>query len=139
VPLIRLNCWLLGAVLGVAFVLKLMAPRPQTQGTVTWGCGYTAPSPRMQYTASSFADWLVSLFSTMLRPRAKVPTLNETFPLSSHFESHVPEVVLDLGVFPVVRWLANAATWFRRVQPGNIHLYIVYVLAALVVMLLVWH
>ena len=139
VPLIRLNYGLLGAVLGVAFVLKLMAPRPQTEGAVTWDCGYAAPSPRMQYTASSFADWLVSLFSTMLRPRVKVPTFTETFPLDSHFESHVPEVVLDLGVLPVVRWLANAATWFRRVQPGNIHLYIVYILAALVVMLVVWH
>jgi hydrogenase-4 component B len=28
----------------------------------TWGCGYVAPTPRMQYTSSSFAQMLVGLF-----------------------------------------------------------------------------
>ncbi|MEI6828113.1 MAG: proton-conducting transporter membrane subunit, partial [Desulfuromonadales bacterium] len=31
--------------------------------TVTWGCGYQRPTPRMQYSASSFAEMLTSLFA----------------------------------------------------------------------------
>lgn len=36
--------------------------------TTTWGCGYAAPTPCMQYTASSFADMIVDLFAGILRP-----------------------------------------------------------------------
>jgi hydrogenase-4 component B len=34
--------------------------------SVTWGCGYTAPSPRMQYTASSFTEHLARVFEPIL-------------------------------------------------------------------------
>ena len=138
-PLIGANCGLLVVGLGAALLLKQMTRRTQTARAGTWDCGYAAPSPRMQYTASSFSEWLVSLFSMILRPRAKLPTITASLPSNSQFESHVPEVVLELAVFPVVRWLASTASRFRRVQPGNIHLYIVYILTALVVMLVVWH
>jgi len=34
--------------------------------SVTWGCGYTAPSPRMQYTGSSFAEQFARIFESFL-------------------------------------------------------------------------
>ena len=137
--LMRVNCALLAVSLAVAFILKRVAPRARTARTLTWDCGYIAPSARMQYTASSFADGLVALFSVFLRPRAATPKLSEPFPPKSHFESHVPEVVLDLVVLPAVRALVRAASWFRRIQAGQINIYIIYVLVALVMMLVVWH
>ncbi len=137
--LMRINCALLVVSLVVAFILKRVAPPARTARALTWDCGYSAPSARMQYTASSFADGLVALFSVFLRPRAVTPTLAEPFPPKSHFESHVPEVVLDLVVLPALRGLARAAYWFRRIQAGRIHIYIIYILVALVMMLVVWH
>jgi hydrogenase-4 component B len=137
--LLRVNCALLAVSLAVAFILKQLTPRARTARALTWDCGYSAPSARMQYTASSFADGLVALFSMFLRPRAATPTLTEPFPPKSYFESHVPEVVLDLVVLPALRGLARAAYWFRRIQAGRIHIYIIYILVALVAMLVVWH
>jgi hydrogenase-4 component B len=106
--------------------------------TVTWDCGYAAPTARMQYTASSFGEWLVALFSVFLQPQTKSEELTQPFPPTTHFETHVPEVVLDLAVLPGLRSLARAAQWFRWIQEGRIHLRIVYILVALVVMLIVW-
>jgi hypothetical protein len=104
----------------------------------TWGCGYQATTVRMQYTASSVADWVVGLFGMVLRPRVRAPQISGPFPASSRFESHVPEVVLDLGILPLGRLLSRAAGWFRWIQHGSVHLYVLYVLAALVSMLFLW-
>ncbi len=142
VPFVALtwaNFVLLVTLLVVALVIRRWVPKPQVASGPTWDCGYVAPTPRMQYTASSIAEWLVGLFSAFLRPRTTSVELTETFPNSSHFESHVPEVVLDLAVLPTLRWLLSTANWFRWIQPGRTHLYVVYILVALIVMLFVWH
>lgn len=41
-------------------ILRALRGRPVTQAAPTWGCGYAAPTARMQYTASAFAWSLVS-------------------------------------------------------------------------------
>ena len=42
---------------------------------VTWGCGYTAPSPRMQYTGSGFVEQFARIFDSILpaQRRDKLP------------------------------------------------------------------
>jgi len=95
---------------------------------VTWDCGYAAPTARMQYTASSFADWLVGMSAIVLRPRVRAAEVSGSFPALSRFESHVPDVVLDLWTMPVGRALARVAGWFRFIQHGSVHLYVLYVL-----------
>jgi hydrogenase-4 component B len=44
----------------------------------TWACGYVAPTARMQYTASSFAQMMVDLFAWVLRPRVHRPAVSGT-------------------------------------------------------------
>ncbi len=102
----------------------------------TWDCGYAAPTARMQYTSSSFAAILVELFSGVLRPETHAPHVEGIFPRSSGFHSHVPEVVLDRAVTPAFRLVGRALTSFRWVQRGSAHLYVLYVVLAIVVSLL---
>jgi hydrogenase-4 component B len=103
---------------------------------VTWDCGYADPSSRMQYTTSSFADSVVRLFSWALRPDFHLPQLATLFPASASFSSHVPDTILDRGVLPVSRRMGRIFLWFRWVQRGNVHLYLLYVLATLLFTLL---
>jgi hydrogenase-4 component B len=61
---------------------------------VTWACGYTAQSTRMQYTASSFSAQLISLFEGFLPllRREKLPT--DVFPRErSHIATHNVDAV----------------------------------------------
>src|SRR5262249_20311897 len=67
---VSLMSLLLAAGLCVASALLWFLVRARnTEQALTWGCGYVAPTPRMQYTSSSFAQMLVSLFGWALRPR----------------------------------------------------------------------
>jgi hydrogenase-4 component B len=49
--------------------------RPAARQSVTWGCGYTAATPRMQYTGSSFASSFARVFDAFLPAvsREKLP------------------------------------------------------------------
>jgi hydrogenase-4 component B len=102
----------------------------------TWGCGYIAPTPRMQYTSSSFAQMLVGLFSWALRPHTRRPRHLTLFPQKSAFHSAVPETVLDEAVLPAFRFGAWLFSWFRVFQQGNIQGYLLYIFLALIALLL---
>ncbi|HET9553724.1 MAG TPA: proton-conducting transporter membrane subunit [Anaeromyxobacteraceae bacterium] len=59
-----------GLVLLVAALAALRAwllRGPPAPAGVTWGCGYGAPTPRMQYTGASFSAQLAGLFDAVLR------------------------------------------------------------------------
>ncbi len=119
-------------------VIGWLAPRARRKAVPTWDCGYAAVTPRMQYTASSFAEMLVRFFASVLRPQRKEPDLAPVFLGATRFSTHVPEVVLDLMVLPVLRQLTRARSWFLWLQTGSVQLYVLFVLAALVVMLAIW-
>lgn len=100
---------------------------PEDRGP-TWGCGYLAPSPRMQYTASSFAQLLVTLFSGILRTSIHLPRIRQVLPEQSRFSSHVPEAVLDLVVEPALERLNERMVPIRRLQSGLLQQYVLYIL-----------
>ena len=118
------------------FVMQRMKSLPRHE-SVTWDCGYLAPSPRMQYTASSFADMLVRLTSSILRPQRHDPRVTGLFPKSVHCETHVPEVLLELCYLPFIRRAQLMISPLRKLQHGQLNLYVLYILLSLV-LLLIW-
>jgi hypothetical protein len=123
----------------VAFVALILYGRLRRSfaGVGTWDCGYAAPSAKMQYTASSFAETLVNMFSFALRPERHVPKLHATFPRSEGFHSHGPDTVLDRIVLPSSRTLGRAFLRLRFIQRGNVQAYLFYILVTLM-LLFVW-
>lgn len=97
----------------------------------TWDCGYAVPTPRMQYTAGSFAGIITGWFSWILRPHRHSHPLRENFPAQASFEEHTPETVLEHVIEPAgtgVMWLS---TTVRRLQHGRLQAYIFYLLVGL--------
>ena len=121
-------------VVGVA--LRARLGRGAAAPGSTWGCGYAAPTPRMQYTSSSFAEMLVGMFGWVLRPRTRKPAGLPLFPREAAFRSEVPDAVLDEVVVPVFRTGARLFSRFRVFQQGNIRIYVLYIFLALIVLLL---
>lgn len=119
----------LAAMVGAGWWLRRLLPRRGPPvWTETWGCGYARPTPRMQYTAASFAAPLVVAFGTV----AGVHVTREP----GHFHTHATDVVLDRVVFPL--WI-RVRTWALTVRPmqqGRLWLYLLYLLGALLVLLL---
>jgi hydrogenase-4 component B len=135
--------WLagLGAALGGAVIAAFMVCeiwlRPGRAPKVgTWDCGYARPSPRMQYTSSSFADMLVRLFRGVLRPRSETPDLNGLFPKPSQFRSIVEDVVLFRLILPTIKALKQLAGRTHFIQRGQMQNYVLYIFATVVILLL---
>jgi hydrogenase-4 component B len=136
--MVSLMAVLLVLLLGVVALLyrRRLGTSPVTTAE-TWGCGYLAPTPRMQYTSSSFAAMLVSLFGGLLRPHVRQPVIDSHFPRVATFRSHIPEAVLDLVFLPALRSADERLSLLRKLQNGKLPLYILYIVVTLVV-LMVW-
>ena len=86
-------CRGLALALGVG-LLVAWRRRATARASVTWGCGYTAGTARMQYTGGSFSAQLSTLFRPALPvlTREQLPT--EPFPQhASHLSTHHVDAV----------------------------------------------
>jgi hydrogenase-4 component B len=111
------------------------SPGPQ-EDLPTWDCAYSRPTPRMQYTASSFADGLVSGLRFVLWPKAQGGHIRRIFPSPSRFHSQVPDPVLDQVAAPGLRGSVHAMAALRFLQGGDVSIYLLYVLLTLLALLL---
>jgi hydrogenase-4 component B len=102
----------------------------------TWDCGYARPSPRMQYTGSSFSEPIIQLFAWVLRPIRKPVPMPELFPPATNFDADLPDAVLERGLTPTFGAAERAAGWARVLQGGSVQAYLVYILAVLLLLLL---
>jgi hydrogenase-4 component B len=98
---------------------------------VTWDCGYALPTPRMQYTAGSFAGIITEWFAWILRPVRHEHRPTETLPASASFAKHTPETVLEYAVEPAGRVVMQLSTAARRLQHGRVQAYLLYLLVGL--------
>ena len=134
-PLMAANAALAAGILGVAWVLKLRTRRVAPAASLTWDCGYACPSPRMQYTAASFAAPVLDPFRGLLHARIHRKPVAGFFPGSATEDVHFE----DPGE-GAVRWMATAAlvplTRLRGLQRGPVQLYLLYVLVTLLLLLL---
>lgn len=139
-PLMRVSAISAALLLAAVLFATWLSSREKTRGAETrvgtWDCGYAAPTVRMQYTSSSFAEMLVGLLAWALRPRTKPPQLTQIFPTAAAFQSHVPDTVLDLALRPSVALIARFLGSLRTLQHGNVHVYLLYLLATVIALLL---
>jgi hydrogenase-4 component B len=130
---------ILALALGATVAVLALALRARTRGATddvgTWDCGYAAPTARMQYSASSFADSLVGLFAWALRPRVHRPRLGGPFPdPRARFHSEVPEVVLERAITPAFHLAGRLAEAARRVRRPSVNAYLLSVLLGLLLL-----
>ncbi|NCD32418.1 MAG: hydrogenase [Spartobacteria bacterium] len=103
----------------------------------TWGCGYSGDVPRVQYTASSFVQPLSQSFHSLLRTKTKHPLLKGSFPVTSFFSSETKDRCMQGFFVPLFSSLSRLFSRLRIIQHGHVHLYILYIVAALLG-ILIW-
>jgi hydrogenase-4 component B len=103
----------------------------------TWDCGYAWPTPRMQYTAGSFAGIVTEWFGFILRPARHEQRPADAFPTVASYEEHTPETVLERVVEPAGMLVMQVAGVARRLQHGRVQAYLVYLLIGVVLLALV--
>jgi hydrogenase-4 component B len=105
----------------------------------TWGCGRMLQTARMEYTATAFASPFTRVFDFFYRP---VKRLDIEFHPESRFfvrkiqyENPTRSIVDEWLYRPVLATLRAGVRGARLMQSGSANLYLIYILAALLLML----
>jgi hydrogenase-4 component B len=106
----------------------------------SWGCGRLGQTPRMEYTATAFAEPLRRVFAELYHP-SKELTMHfhpesKYFVQSIEYRSVITPWLEKALYDPLLRLVTFIARQVRRLQSGSPHLYLVYITIALVVLLL---
>jgi hydrogenase-4 component B len=129
---------LVSVAVGVGF--RLGAADRRLRVADTWGCGRIGQTPRMEYTATAFAEPLRRVFAELYRPTEDLSIdfhpESRYFVQSIAYRSEVHPWLERLLYAPVVSFLRRTAFRVRWLQAGSLHLYLLYMILALVLLLL---
>jgi hydrogenase-4 component B len=125
--------WVIAGSLLVAVLIGFRSRNPSAVSSVpTWGCGYPAPTSRMQYTGRSFARLLVDLLPELLRPRVTVVRPSGLFPAHGEFTTTTDDP-FTRGIYqPAILRGGERLARLRWLQQGAVHIYLLYIFVALV-------
>jgi formate hydrogenlyase subunit 3/multisubunit Na+/H+ antiporter MnhD subunit len=122
---------------GLVLLRRNLLARRRVEAGVTWGCGYTQPTARMQYTASSFAQPLLGLFRPLLGTKKKVMPPRGFFPPEAALKTVTPDISHEEMYRPMFERCEAWLSQLRWLQHGNVQLYVLYIAVTLII-LLVW-
>jgi NADH:ubiquinone oxidoreductase subunit 5 (subunit L)/multisubunit Na+/H+ antiporter MnhA subunit len=105
----------------------LMLRRRIVRRGPTWACAFEPVTPRMQYTASSFATPLLHVFGRL--------TGVHTFRGATVLHTVASDPVLEGALAPIWRRARDQALRLRAIQHGRLRLYLLYVVVTLLLVL----
>lgn len=110
------------------------AIRRVTRRTPTWACGLPGLDERMQYTSTAFSKPLRRVFAQVYRPERTVDVLpvdQPYFPTAISYRSVRTTSFEKFLYRPAVDAIVSTGHRLRRLQTGNIQVYLLYVFLAL--------
>lgn len=126
-----LGVFILSILLRKIFYLK----KKITHGP-TWGCGFTQPTVKMQYTGTSYAMSIVEFFRPFVHIRTNYSGIRRIFPGRTTYESRIDDIAETTLVDGMVSPLLYLLGKFRWIQHGHIQLYIGYIIVTIITLLL---
>jgi hydrogenase-4 component B len=131
----RVALVLLGVTLLLGVLRYALLRRRPIEVDGTWGCGYPAPTPRMQYTSASFAQPLLAPFASVLQVHVQSEGPAGFFPERARYEERLGDMAGERMLVPASQWVVRMFSRLRILQHGRIHLYLAYIFATLILLL----
>ena len=138
-PLILIS--ILVALAFTFFIVSFITRNKKIKIGATWDCG-TALDSRMEITSTGFARAVISIFRGVLMPTKQVSVeyrdedmryfqKTETVELGVHdiYQSHFYQ--------PIYLFIIKVSEQVKRIQSGNVNMYILYILIILMALLLI--
>jgi hydrogenase-4 component B len=129
----RLMPWMVLMV--IVIVGGLVGLRRKRSTTPTWACGLPGLDSRMQYTSTAFSKPLRKVFAQVYQPERTVEVLPvdpRYFPSSISYRS-VRTTSFERSLYrPAVDAIVATSHRLRRLQTGNIQVYLLYIFLALI-------
>jgi hydrogenase-4 component B len=133
--------------IAITFALRYFVIRKrESQHLSTWGCGYLAPSSRIQYTGKSFSKSLGKLMNFVIIEKKNYNELNanEIFPRNRKYSSFYHDFFELRLIQPLMHSLKQIINLFKFVQNGKVQAYVLYGIIFILVVFLgtilnLWH
>lgn len=130
---------LLIVLIALLYSIRSLAFRKKpVETTPTWGCGYIAPKPVMQYTGKSFSKSLAKLFGFITIENKKYKELKTVsiFPSPRTYASYYLEFFETRIIDPVIRQFLRLFNYFTFIHNGKIQFYVLYGLLFMVILII---
>ena len=134
----------IAAALGVALValplgLRIAGASRRRRAYETWGCGRIVQTARMEYTATAFANPFKRVFDFLYRSTKRLDIdfhpESRFFVQRIEYENPTRSIFDDWLYRPALEALGGVARAARAIQSGSANLYLAYILAVLLIML----
>ncbi|MEI8086409.1 MAG: proton-conducting transporter membrane subunit [Paludibacter sp.] len=117
-------------------IRKLLLRKRKATVSTTWGCGYTAPTAKIQYSGSSFSRTYNQLFGLLFQIRKKEKALQGIFPSKANLETHpydkIEKWLIDYPIVNIKHFLSR----FLFIQNGRIQSYVAYGIVFIIAMII---
>ncbi len=127
----------LGLFLVIIILRRLLYHAKPISQSSTWGCGFSQPTARMQYTGTSYALSMVDFHRPFVKVRTKYSGISKIFPRWAGYATKVEDIA-EIGLHrTLIQPLLWALDRLRWIQHGHIQLYIGYIILTIAILLLV--
>jgi hydrogenase-4 component B len=121
---------------GVSLFRRLLYIKKEIGSGGTWGCGFTQPTVRMQYTGTSYAYEMVEFFNPFVPIKNAYSGIKKIFPGQTTWHSEVNDIAETAYQRYLITPMFSLIAKLKWIQHGNIQLYIAYIIIAIIVLLL---
>ena len=126
------------AIISVAVIFAVSGSTTYVEENVTWNCG-TYPTKRQQYSAIGFSKPVRRAFDYMLKPKRQVTYVRKDhayFGRQLSYKLEIPDMITEKLYAPFQQRFVRISALLRRLQQGSVRLYVGYVMAAMVAVLI---
>lgn len=126
----------IGLLLLITLSRKILYLKKKIGSGGTWGCGFTQPTVRMQYTGTSYAAEMIDFYRPFVPVKKIYTGISKIFPGKTTWETEVEDVAELNYQLRLIQPLLKFLNKLRWIQHGKIQLYIAYIVLAIIVLLL---
>jgi hydrogenase-4 component B len=129
----------------IPLAMKILRVNQKLRVSDSWGCGRVGQTPRMEYTATAFAEPLRRVFAELYRPTKDVTIdfhpESKYFVQSIEYKSDIRPWFEEFIYDPLLNKIRQWSRRVRQLQSGSLHGYLAYLfimLGLLLVSALLW-
>jgi hypothetical protein len=110
----------------IYFIKKYFTRKAVINFSPTWGCGYHTVSPKLQYTAGSYARSFEKLVKPIINIHKHEGRISTIVPHPVGFASHVSDKIETNFISTPIMHLRGFVGKFTFLQNGSVQFYVLY-------------
>ena len=113
-------------VISILLIRKFVLSHHKVSTGITWGCGYVAPTSKIQYTAGSFVRTYSKLFAPFLSIGKHEDAIHGVFPSEGKYHTHPYDEIEKLLIDGPLKLNKSFMGRFLFLHNGKLQFYILY-------------